>query len=61
MAARCPDCAAGLDHCHGTLVLHSDGSVECTDLTCVVHDAERHVLVIRCTEIGPDCACLGFA
>jgi serine phosphatase RsbU (regulator of sigma subunit) len=43
----CPDCAAELDHCHGVLVLHSDGIVECTDPDCVDLGRDRHALGVQ--------------
>lgn len=42
----CPDCAGDADHCHGTLVLRADGSVECTEHDCVQAGGERHDLVV---------------
>jgi hypothetical protein len=42
----CPDCTHDLDHCHGTLVLRDDGTLECTDDACVDTGRERHVLVV---------------
>lgn len=50
-------CSDPLDHCHGTLVRHADGTVECTDLTCVVLTADRHDLVLACVDAG--CSCGG--
>jgi hypothetical protein len=43
----CPDCAREVDHCHGTLVVRTDGMVECcTDDGCVEVGRERHDLLI---------------
>jgi hypothetical protein len=42
----CPDCAREIDHCHGTLVVHADGTVACTDVGCVRLGRERHELVV---------------
>ncbi|MBY6365634.1 hypothetical protein [Rhodococcoides corynebacterioides] len=53
----CLDCAGSLDHCHGTLVVHSDFTVECTEAGCVLVHRERHALVVDCTAIAGGCAC----
>jgi hypothetical protein len=42
----CADCTHDAEHCHGTLVLHPDGTVECTDLVCTELGRERHDLVL---------------
>lgn len=55
VAARC--CAEELDHCHGTLVLHADGSIECDDQARCAADEARHELWVACDELG--CGCLG--
>jgi len=54
---RCPDCRAGLDHCHGTLIVHHDLVVECTDAGCTALERVRHALIIDCDEILPACGC----
>ena len=46
----CPDCAAGLDHCHGTLLLHADGTEECTSPGCRGW-WERHDHRLLCDEL----------
>jgi hypothetical protein len=50
----CPDCAGGLDHCHGTLVLQTDGTVECTDGACTATGRERHDFVLAAEVAGRD-------
>jgi hypothetical protein len=45
---ECRTCAGGLDHCHGTLVVHVDGALECTEPYCEDTDQVRHGLVIDC-------------
>lgn len=52
----CPDCVAGLDHCHGTLVDHHDGAPECTEPRCAALDPARHSLRLDCAEL-PGCDC----
>jgi hypothetical protein len=56
VTTACAGCVETIDHCHGTLVRHADGMVECTDLSCVVLAVERHELVLAC---GPreGCSC----
>ena len=52
---RC--CEQELAHCHGTLVLHADGTVECGEqATCEADDAQ-HGLWVACDELG--CGCVG--
>ena len=53
----CADCLAGLDHCHGTLINHRDGSAECTHQACASPEPLRHALRIDCTEIDGGCGC----
>jgi len=50
-------CAAGTDHCHGTLVLHADGTVECEHEATCDADETRHELWVTCDELR--CGCLG--
>ena len=57
---ECADCAADFDHCHGTLVTHGDGTVECTDQACVLLDPLRHPLIIDCAIVLGGC-CLDEA
>ena len=56
MTAACPGCREEVDHCHGTLVRHADGWVECTDGSCPTLAVERHELVLACGP-GEGCAC----
>jgi hypothetical protein len=53
--SSCPDCRSGIDHCHGTLVLHSDGTFECTDPGCELGDTLRHAYVIDCSVVLGGC------
>jgi len=55
---ECASCDAGIDHCHGTLVVHPDGGfAECTDPGCVDGDRLRHALIVDCQALGGGCAC----
>jgi hypothetical protein len=51
--AICTTCDLGLEHCHGLLVEHDDGTATCLD-GCggprAVHDD-----VAACGEVGPGC------
>ena len=55
MNVTCTDCAILLDHCHGTLVMHSHGGMECTDPRCANAHPLRHPLVIDCTSVAGGC------
>ncbi|MBO0839380.1 MAG: hypothetical protein J2O49_00945 [Sciscionella sp.] len=52
----CADCAAGLEHCHGSLIEHATGALECTEPGCVEVDPARHALRLCCAELT-DCGC----
>lgn len=55
----CSSCASALDHCHGTLVVHADRSVECTDADCIDLAHVRHTFVVDCGDVAGGCRCLG--
>jgi hypothetical protein len=57
MATQCSLCDRGIEHCHGTLVLHSDGTAECTDGFCDEDQADLHELVLECRQFAGGCAC----
>lgn len=54
----CRDCTAAVDHCHGTLVIHSSSLAECTEPGCVDLEYVRHYLVLDCSEITGGCQCV---
>ncbi|MFE0026920.1 hypothetical protein [Amycolatopsis sp. NPDC059021] len=55
----CASCTAGIDHCHGTLVVHPDGGfAECTDDGCTDDDRVRHALIIDCHTLDAACGCV---
>ncbi|WP_409179919.1 hypothetical protein F9C11_25745 [Amycolatopsis sp. VS8301801F10] len=57
---ECAFCTSGIDHCHGTLVVHPDrGFAECTDPSCADLDRVRHGLIIDCHTLDAACACTG--
>ena len=46
-----------MDHCHGTLIVHADSTIECTDADCELGDLLRHAFIIDCTAmLGGCCA-----
>jgi hypothetical protein len=53
--SSCSDCGRDVDHCHGTLVIHSDRTVECTNAACELGDLLRHVFVIDCAAVLGGC------
>jgi hypothetical protein len=53
----CTSCHADLDHCHGVLVTHADGAVECHgDSACDDTSISRHDWRASCTDLGT-CPC----
>ncbi|WP_067825604.1 hypothetical protein [Nocardia inohanensis] len=55
---ECSLCAADLDHCHGTLLAHTDGALECTEPDCTDGDRIRHLFITDCSDIAGGCHCL---
>ena len=62
--SSCADCDGGvgpyidspyLEHCHGTLIVHSDRSLECTDHACQLPELLRHDLIIDCMAVLGGC------
>ncbi|HKH56212.1 MAG TPA: hypothetical protein VKA58_12230 [Propionibacteriaceae bacterium] len=53
--SSCVDCDRDVDHCHGTLVVHSDRTVECTHAGCELGDLLRHVFIIDCAAVLGGC------
>ncbi|HLR98173.1 hypothetical protein H7J77_01800 [Mycolicibacillus parakoreensis] len=56
MSIGCRACAAGLDHCHGTVIDHLLRPTECTAEGCVDHDGARHPLLLECAQLACGCA-----
>ncbi|MCQ4119608.1 hypothetical protein [Rhodococcus tibetensis] len=57
MNRPCGRCETAIDHCHGTLIVHSRRGIECTDESCVELSEVRHTLIIDCEEFGDGCFC----
>lgn len=56
---NCAACTSGIDHCHGTLVVHPEGGFsECTDAECTGLDRVRHALIIDCQTVQGGCGCV---
>ena len=53
--SSCSDCRFGVDHCHGTLIVHADRTVDCTDADCELGDLMRHAFVVDCAAILGGC------
>jgi hypothetical protein len=49
----CRDCAEGLDHCHDVLLVHPDGSVECSSGPGCAGGAATHEWVVIVDEVLP--------
>jgi hypothetical protein len=47
----------GLLRCDGTLVVHADGGMECTEPYCDECDPIGHRLVLDCDDIDGGCNC----
>ena len=51
----CRNCAAGLEHCHGTVIHHAMYRPECTEPDCMSPEV-GHTFVVDCEAIGCTCA-----
>ncbi|MPY82781.1 MAG: hypothetical protein GEV00_05540 [Actinophytocola sp.] len=54
----CTGCVDELDHCHGVLVEHHDGEIECTDSGCAAFDPARHAFAQGCDDVLSGCDCV---
>jgi hypothetical protein len=53
----CVECEQDLEHCHGTAIVHFDGSADCTEDPGCHLAADHHIFVISCVEV--ECSCAG--
>jgi len=53
--SSCSDCGLEVDHCHGTLVVHDDRTVDCTDTACQRLDLLRHAIIVDCVDVLGGC------
>jgi hypothetical protein len=51
----CIECEQDLEHCHGTAIVHFDGSADCAEDTGCHLIVEQHLFAISCTEVDCDC------
>jgi hypothetical protein len=51
----CVECDQDLEHCHGTAIVHFDGSADCTEDPGCRLIVEQHLWVIACAEVDCDC------
>jgi hypothetical protein len=58
MVTECVLCSRGIEHCHGSLVVHSDGTAECTAITCEDLHVDMHELVLECFQLAGGCVCV---
>jgi hypothetical protein len=56
--SRCSDCGLEVDHCHGTLIVHDDRTVDCTEAACELPDLLRHALIVDCIAVMGGGCCL---
>jgi hypothetical protein len=57
-SGSCRPCAEALAHCHGTLVLHADGVLDCVEAVCGA-DPSLHAWWVPCIELAARCGCVG--
>jgi hypothetical protein len=53
--SSCSDCGLDVDHCHGTLIMHDDRAVDCTDVACDLPDLFRHAFIVDCIAVRGGC------
>jgi hypothetical protein len=54
----CAECDQDLEHCHGTVIVHFDGSGDCADDPGCRLAAEQHLFVVSCGEVKCHCGVL---
>ena len=55
---ECVNCTRGLDHCHGTLIVHTTEFAECTEPMCADLDSSRHLAIVDCSAVDGGCDCV---
>ena len=55
MSMQCRCCRDGLEHCHGTVIIHLERRAECTEDDCVDPERIEHTLRIDCDAVGCRC------
>lgn len=54
MTVHCPQCRAGLEHCHGTVIVHAEVGSECTEADCTRPEI-THTFRLDCGAVGCRC------
>ncbi|MBV8965190.1 MAG: hypothetical protein JO191_03330 [Mycobacteriaceae bacterium] len=55
MSLRCRYCRDGLEHCHGTVIMHAHRRAECTEDDCDGPSYIDHVWRVDCDAVGCTC------
>jgi hypothetical protein len=56
-AMECRECEREIVHCHDVLIVHADGSYECSGDGECSGWVETHSWVVTCAELSPDGCC----
>jgi hypothetical protein len=54
----CAECEQDLEHCHGTAIMHFDGTADCAEDPACRLAVEQHLFVVSCGEVQCDCDAL---
>jgi hypothetical protein len=54
MSTECHSCRDNLQHCHGTVIRHSQSRAECTEADCAAPEV-LHAFSVDCDSIGCSC------
>ena len=54
----CPECETAVAHCHGALIVHTTGELECTEAGCSGR-FEVHAWEAPCADVLGGCPCEG--
>jgi len=55
MSTQCRYCRDGLEHCHGTVIIHVQHRAECTEDGCLHPENIAHTWRIDCGAVGCGC------
>ncbi|HEY7051431.1 MAG TPA: hypothetical protein VH496_04755 [Mycobacterium sp.] len=56
MPLQCRYCRDGLEHCHGTVIIHTRLRAECTEDGCDAPELVAHALRVDCDAVGCTCS-----
>ena len=56
MSLQCRYCRDGLEHCHGTVIIHLLHRTECTQDECDGPELIPHTFRVDCEAVGCRCA-----